>query len=48
MPHGYCALISHLNKILLRTVCFQVGLFPDVLERKVMQHFAKGDHVRFC
>ena len=25
---------------------FQVGLFPDVLERKVMHHFEKGDYVR--
>jgi hypothetical protein len=25
---------------------FQVGLFPDVLERKVMRHFEEGDHVR--
>ncbi|XP_010270372.1 PREDICTED: uncharacterized protein LOC104606724 isoform X1 [Nelumbo nucifera] len=23
----------------------KVGLFPDVLERKVMEHFEKGDHV---
>lgn len=23
----------------------QVGLFPDVLERKVMRHFEQGDHV---
>lgn len=25
----------------------QVGLFPDVLERKVRRHFEEGDHVRF-
>ncbi|XP_026402599.1 uncharacterized protein LOC113298129 isoform X2 [Papaver somniferum] len=23
----------------------KVGMFPDILERKVMQHFEKGDHV---
>ncbi|KAH9663643.1 protein IN CHLOROPLAST ATPASE BIOGENESIS [Citrus sinensis] len=33
--------ISDIDVYLLR----KVGLFPDVLERKVMQHFAKGDHV---
>lgn len=33
--------ISDTDVYLLR----KVGLFPDVLERKVMQHFAKGDHV---
>lgn len=33
--------ISDMDVYLLR----KVGLFPDVLERKVMQHFAKGDHV---
>lgn len=27
-------------------VNFQVGLFPDVLERKVMRHFKERDHVR--
>ncbi|KAH9663642.1 protein IN CHLOROPLAST ATPASE BIOGENESIS [Citrus sinensis] len=35
--------ISDIDVYLLR----KVGLFPDVLERKVMQHFAKGDH-RLC
>lgn len=24
----------------------QVGMFPDVLESKVMRHFEEGDHVR--
>ncbi|XP_057972593.1 protein IN CHLOROPLAST ATPASE BIOGENESIS, chloroplastic-like [Malania oleifera] len=33
--------ISSLDAYLLR----KVGLFPDVLERKVMQHVDKGDHV---
>ncbi|GAY50307.1 hypothetical protein CUMW_125590 [Citrus unshiu] len=33
--------ISDIDVYLLR----KVGLFPNVLERKVMQHFAKGDHV---
>ncbi|GAV71292.1 hypothetical protein CFOL_v3_14786 [Cephalotus follicularis] len=33
--------ISDLDAYLLR----KVGLFPDVLERKVMRHFEKGDHV---
>ncbi|XP_031279981.1 protein IN CHLOROPLAST ATPASE BIOGENESIS, chloroplastic-like [Pistacia vera] len=33
--------ISDTDVYLLR----KVGLFPDVIERKVMQHFAKGDHV---
>ncbi|KAH7519046.1 hypothetical protein JRO89_XSUnG0146600 [Xanthoceras sorbifolium] len=32
---------SDIDVYLLR----QVGLFPDVIERKVMHHFAKGDHV---
>lgn len=27
-------------------ILLQVGLFPDILERKVKQHFDKGDHVR--
>lgn len=31
----------------LQMVHFQVGLFPDVLERKVKWHFEEGDHVRF-
>lgn len=26
--------------------CFQVGIFPDIIERKVMRHFEEGDHVR--
>lgn len=26
--------------------CHQVGLFPDLLERKVMRHFREGDQVR--
>lgn len=26
-------------------IVFQVGLFPDVLERKVARHFEEGDHV---
>ncbi|KAJ0097368.1 hypothetical protein Patl1_28651 [Pistacia atlantica] len=33
--------ISDTDVYLLR----KVGLFPDVIERKVMQHFSKGDHV---
>ncbi|XP_059641128.1 protein IN CHLOROPLAST ATPASE BIOGENESIS, chloroplastic-like [Cornus florida] len=33
--------ISNLDAYLLR----KVGLFPDILERKVMHHFEKGDHV---
>lgn len=33
--------ISNLDVYLLR----KVGLFPDVLERKVMRHFEEGDHV---
>ncbi|XP_058010459.1 protein IN CHLOROPLAST ATPASE BIOGENESIS, chloroplastic isoform X3 [Hevea brasiliensis] len=33
--------ISDLEVYLLK----KVGLFPDVLERKVMRHFEKGDHV---
>ncbi|KAM7252120.1 hypothetical protein ACFE04_024003 [Oxalis oulophora] len=33
--------ISDLDNYILRTV----GLFPDILERKVSRHFAKGDHV---
>lgn len=33
--------ISSLDVYLLR----KVGLFPDILEHKVMQHFEKGDHV---
>ncbi|OVA15640.1 hypothetical protein BVC80_1313g30 [Macleaya cordata] len=33
--------IANLDVYLLK----KVGLFPDVLERKVMQHFEKGDHV---
>ncbi|KAJ4965146.1 hypothetical protein NE237_016995 [Protea cynaroides] len=33
--------IANLNTYLLK----KVGLFPDVLEHKVMQHFEKGDHV---
>ncbi|KDP31966.1 hypothetical protein JCGZ_12427 [Jatropha curcas] len=33
--------ISDLDVYLLK----KVGLFPDVLERKVMRHFEKGDHV---
>ncbi|XP_022740416.1 uncharacterized protein LOC111292352 [Durio zibethinus] len=33
--------ITDLDVYLLR----KVGLFPDVLERKVIQHFEKGDHV---
>ncbi|KAK9284166.1 hypothetical protein L1049_023334 [Liquidambar formosana] len=33
--------ISNLDIYLLK----KVGLFPDVLERKVMHHFEKGDHV---
>ncbi|KAK1589564.1 hypothetical protein Q3G72_035315 [Acer saccharum] len=32
---------SDIDVYLLR----QVGLFPDVIERKMMHHFAKGDHV---
>lgn len=34
---------SWFNKAL---ILYQVGLFPDILERKVKQHFDKGDHVR--
>lgn len=26
---------------------FQVGLFPDVLERKVLCHFQQGDYVSY-
>ncbi|KAK9163402.1 hypothetical protein Syun_004304 [Stephania yunnanensis] len=33
--------IANLDVYLLK----KVGLFPDLLERKVMQHFEKGDHV---
>ncbi|PKI51627.1 hypothetical protein CRG98_027993 [Punica granatum] len=33
--------VSSLDVYLLQ----KVGLFPDVLERKVMKHFEKGDHV---
>ncbi|KAM3709273.1 hypothetical protein ACJW30_02G160900 [Castanea mollissima] len=33
--------ISNLDVYLLR----KVGLFPDILERKVMRHFEEGDHV---
>ncbi|XVF59382.1 hypothetical protein PTKIN_Ptkin07bG0271200 [Pterospermum kingtungense] len=33
--------ITDVDVYLLR----KVGLFPDVLERKVIQHFEKGDHV---
>ncbi|GLU20048.1 hypothetical protein SLE2022_362640 [Rubroshorea leprosula] len=33
--------ISDIDVYLMR----KVGLFPDILERKVMQHFEKGDHV---
>ncbi|KAK4790899.1 hypothetical protein SAY86_031312 [Trapa natans] len=33
--------VSSLDVYLLR----KVGLFPDVLERKVMKHFESGDHV---
>ncbi|KAE7999631.1 hypothetical protein FH972_004039 [Carpinus fangiana] len=33
--------ISNLDVYLLK----KVGLFPDVLERKVMRHFEEGDHV---
>ncbi|GMY11791.1 protein IN CHLOROPLAST ATPASE BIOGENESIS, chloroplastic-like [Fagus crenata] len=33
--------ISNLDVYLLR----KVGLFPDVIERKVMRHFEEGDHV---
>jgi hypothetical protein len=28
-------------------IVFQVGLFPDVLERKVARHFEQGDHVSY-
>ncbi|KAB1214745.1 hypothetical protein CJ030_MR5G004896 [Morella rubra] len=34
--------ISNLDVYLLKKV---VGLFPDVLERKIMRHFEEGDHV---
>ncbi|CAL5369478.1 unnamed protein product [Camellia sinensis] len=33
--------ISNLDVYLLK----KVGLFPDILERRVMHHFEKGDHV---
>ncbi|KAF5178504.1 In chloroplast atpase biogenesis protein [Thalictrum thalictroides] len=33
--------IANLDVYLLK----KVGLFPDILERKVKQHFEKGDHV---
>ncbi|KAF3438983.1 hypothetical protein FNV43_RR17258 [Rhamnella rubrinervis] len=33
--------LSNIDAYLLR----KVGLFPDVLERKVMRHFKEGDHV---
>lgn len=35
------SLITDVDVYLIR----KVGLFPDVLERKVIQHFEKGDHV---
>ncbi|KAF7828706.1 protein IN CHLOROPLAST ATPASE BIOGENESIS, chloroplastic-like isoform X2 [Senna tora] len=35
--------ISNLDVYLLK----KVGLFPDILERKVMRHFEEGDHIMF-
>lgn len=35
-----------LDKFLFFIISLQVGLFPDVLERRVLQHLEKGDHVR--
>lgn len=38
--------IFWVTNCLQERVRFQVGLFPDILERKVMRHFEEGDHVR--
>lgn len=38
--------IFWVTNCLQEKVHLQVGLFPDILERKVMRHFEEGDHVR--
>lgn len=38
-------LCAYAQDCLCNKMFFQVGLFPDVIERKVARHFEKGDHV---
>jgi hypothetical protein len=38
-------LIFWVTSCLQEKILFQVGLFPDVIERKVTRHFEEGDHV---